>query len=428
MIRALALLLAMTAPAAAQSTFGCEGVETDQHFAAVEGAGGTFFRLEPDLRMWHAVEDQTVARLARLSETLAANGTTLVYVPLPLRSLAMPDRLPLGISDYGFDPVMAATVHDLAEDRLRAAGVIVPRIRTALRLGSAEAPAYQPTDPRLTVEGARRLSTAVAEALAPVGALATLPRAQFATVAALEVVPLPSPMRAALQRHCLTDLPQVALPGRVTQRLQGGATSTSLVGSAAAPRIAILGTEVIGDPALNLAGELAEATGFDTQIYAVDGGGAFAAISAYMTSRAFQDSRPAVIVWVNPVQHSLAATGDQPLAELTAAAGPGCTVVLPVLAGAAPGSAVADLAPIGGGGDWTLYLDADGTPATEARFDLTGTDGLTRSFYVTRHKDQLATGRFYLPLTALAGQPLARVEVHLDAAFAGPVRMAACNG
>ncbi len=430
MIRALALLaLLLPAPAPAQSLYGCSGVEGDRNFASVEGEGGAFFRLDPDLRMWFPMEDATIARLARLSERLAAGGTTLVYVPLPTRSLAMPERLPLSARDYGFDPVMAATVHDLNEARLRAAGIVVPQTRRALRLGAAGAPSFQPTDPGLTAEGADRLAAAIAAVLAPLPALATLPRAQFATAPAPEVAPQPSRMRAALQRRCLSELPVPRLTATATTRLQGAAAGGAALigGTAVSPRIAIVGTEQIGDPGLNLAGRLAQATGFETLIYTVDGGGAFGAITSYMTARAFQEARPAVIVWVNPVENSLAAFGDQPLAELAAAAGGACTIPLPVLGGAEPGTASADLAPVAGGGAWTLYLDAEGTQATEARFDFVGANGLTRSFWVRRAPGQVPTGRFYMPMAALGAEPAARVDVRLDAPFAGPVRMAACN-
>jgi alginate biosynthesis protein AlgX len=429
-IRALALMLAlMPAPALAQSAFGCTGVDVDHDFASLEGAGGAFFRLDPDLKMWHPMEDATVARLGRLSQALAAGGTTLVYVHLPVRSLAMPERLPLAAQDYGFDPVMAATVHDLDEARLRDAGVVVPQTRSALRKGAAGSPSFHLADPGLTTDGADRLAAAIAAAIAPLPALAALPRAQFATAPAADPGPPVSRMRAALQRHCLSDLPLPMVAASTTTRLQGGlASDAALLGATTvAPRIAIVGTEQIGAPALNLSGRVAQATGFETLIYTVDGGGAFGAIASYMTSRAFQETRPAVLVWVNPVENSLATHGDQPLAELTAAAGSGCTVPLQVLGGAAPGTASADLSPVAGGGAWTLLFDAEGTPATEARFDFLDASGLPRSFWVTRAPGALPSGRFYMPLAALGAKPATRVDVTLNAPFVGPVRMAACN-
>jgi alginate biosynthesis protein AlgX len=429
-IRALALLLALLpAPALAQSAFGCTGVDGDHDFASIEGADGAFFRLIPDLQMWHPLEDVTVARLGRLSQVLAEGGTTLVYVPLPIRSLAMPERLPVAARDYGFDPVMAATVHDLDEARLRAAGLVVPQVRSALRKGAAAAPSFQLTDPGLTADGADRLTAAIAAAIAPLPALAALPRAQFSTSPAADVGPLPSRMRASLQRHCLSDLPAPVIPATTTIRLQGGlAPDAALLGTgSAAPRIAIVGTEHIGAPALNLSGRIAQATGFETLIYTIEGGGAFGAITSYMTSRAFQETRPAVLVWVNPVENSLATHGDQPLAELTAAAGSGCTIPLPVLGGLDPGTASADLTPVSGGGNWTIQLDAEGTPATEARFDFVDASGLKRSFWISRPAGAVPSGRFYIPMAALGAASANRVDVTLNAPFAGPVRMAACN-
>lgn len=430
MIRALVLMLALLpAPAPAQSAFGCTGVEEDHDFASIEGAGGAFFRLKPDLKMWHPLEDVTLARLGRLSQVLAAGGTTLVYVPLPIRSLAMPERLPLAARDYGFDPVMAATVHDLDEARLRAAGIVVPPTRSALRKGAAAAPSFQLTDPGLTAEGADRLAAAIAAAIAPLPALASLPRAQFATVPAPDLPAPPSRMRAALQRHCLSELPGISVPAPTVTRLLGGlaAEATLLDADTTVPRIAIVGTEQIGMPALNLSGRVAQATGLETLIHTVEGGGAFGAITSYLTSRAFQEARPAVLVWVNPVESSLATHGDQPLAELIAAAGPGCTIPLTVLGGVDPGTASADLTPVSGGGSWTILIDAEGTQASEARFDFLDAAGQKRSFWVTRPPGAFLSGRFYMPMAALGTTPATRVDVTLNAPFAGPVRMAACN-
>ena len=88
------LTLVAASGAAAQSVYGCSDLEGRQARASVEGTSGVFYRVNPDLRMFHAFSDESIADLAKLAQALDAHGTTLVYVPMPTKSLAMPDQLP----------------------------------------------------------------------------------------------------------------------------------------------------------------------------------------------------------------------------------------------------------------------------------------------------------------------------------------------
>lgn len=430
---ALGLMAALAAaPAAAQSVHGCSDLAGQHAYASVEGAAGTFYRIDPDLMMTHPFSDDSVAGLATLSAQLAAGGTRLVYVPLPTRSLAMPGGLPPEARDLGFDATLAATLYDDIVVRLTAAGVGTVNARAALRAADPAAPSFFATDPRLTPAGARRVAEAVAGLMATLPGLDALPRAVFETRPA-GLQRLPSAMRTALQRHCLVPLPQVEAEAFVTTRAGGGTGSggTLLGGTGAQPRVALVGTEDAVDPALNLAGFLSAATGLEVQSYAVPGGGAFAAISSYLTSRAFAEGRPAVLVWVNPVSESLADHGDQPLRELIAAAGDTCRTALPAGPGATPDSALADLSALDPGTPAMLLVDTGGAPATRVTLEVRGTGTPARSRSVQRHRGQLPTGRFYIPLDglwpegAVAGTATT-AEIRLDVPFAAGPRLAAC--
>lgn len=430
------------APAAAQSVHGCTDLAGTHRWASVEGSEGTFFRIDPDLMMTHPFSDDTVAGLARLSDALAAGGTRLIYVPLPTKSLALPGRLPPEARDLGYDATLAATLYDDMIARLTAAGVSAVNARAALRGGDAAQPSFFATDPRLTPTGARRAAEAIAATMATLPDLAALPRARFETRAAGSTV-LPSPMRTALQRHCLIPLPQVAVETFATTRLDGGITATgggdntllAGTGTGAGPlaRVALVGTMDAGDPALNFAGFIATATGLDVQAYAVADGGAFAAISSYLTSRAFAEGRPAVLVWANPVSESLASHGDQPLRELIAAAGDSCRTALPAGPGAAPGMLVADLSGMDPAIPAMLMIDTGGAPATRVTVELRGGAGPARSRSVQRHKGQVPTGRFYVPLDglwpeeAVTGMGIV-ADIRLDVAAGPGSLVTACPG
>ena len=422
----------LAAPAAAQSVHGCSDLGGTGRWASVEGAGGVFYRIDPDLLMAQPFSDDTVTALAALSRALAAQGTRLIYVPLPTRSLAMPEALPPEARDLGYDATLAATLYDDMLARLAAAGVTAVNARAALRGGADAAPSFFATDPRLTAAGARRAAEAIAGTMATLPGLADLPRARFETRAA-SAQRLPSQMRVALQRHCLIPLPEVETETFVTTRLDGGGTSggNALPGTGTQARVALVGTEVSGDPAVNLAGFLSTATGLDVQSYAVTDGGAFAAISSYLTSRAFAEARPAVLVWANPVFESLADHGDQPLRELIAAAGDTCRVALPAGPGAGPGVLVADLAGLDPGLPTMLLIDTGGAPATAVTVEVRGPGTPARSRSVHRHNGQVPTGRFYVPLDGLWPEAAvpgtgATADIRLDVAFGTEPRVTAC--
>lgn len=429
----LACLGALPASAGlAQSVYGCSALETAESHPSVEGEGGVFYRVNPDLRMFTALSQESIADLARLSATLASLGTTLVYVPLPPKSLAMPDQLPQIARDFGFDPNLAGSVYQESLERLQQAGVQAVDLRRALRAPADEEPSFFRTDDRLTSSGARRAARAIGAALALTPDFIALPKGRFESQSAGPVI-LPSDMRSALQRHCMIALPQVETESFSTIRRQAGrgASDTTLFGAGAtsgagAARVALLGAEQSGEPAANLAGFLSEFSGLDVLQYAVAGGGSYGAISAYMTSRAFQEARPTYLVWVNPVGNNLAQFGDQPMRELIAAAGDTCRVPLQVLAGGQGNAVTADLSALDPTQSYTLLLEADGANAASARFDFLSASGLVRSKSVFRSPGQLRTGRFYMPMSGLWPEGAELVEIVLDAPLGATARVTAC--
>ena len=422
MKRALALLLLLAAPATAQSAYGCAGLDGRGGFGAVEGEGA-FFRLDPDLLLGHALPEGSADGLARLSEALAGQGTTLIVVPLPTKAMAMPGALPALARDLGYDPGLAATVYGEWLDRLAERGVAAVDARTALLSGEGEAPSFLATDPRLSAEGARRLAQAVAAAVAEAPGTAALQRGRFETAVAQEI-DLDSSWRARLQRRCAVTLPRATVEATVTTRLDAAPPGDPL-GGATAP-VLIAAAEEAGDPRLNLAGLVSQATDLPAAAYAVEGGGAFGAISAVMTSRPFAAARPAVLVWVLPVWEGLAERGPRPLAELVAAAGAACRLPVPLALSGGP-EATADLAGLDPARRWTLLVDAD-APARAARFDLQSATGLTRRRTVARGPAQVATGRFLLPLDGLWAAGAARAAIALDVPWGPSARVTACEG
>lgn len=417
--------------AAAQSVYGCTELDSGNSHPSLEGDRGVFYRISPDMHMFHPFAEETMLDLARLSAALAEQGTTLVYVPVPTKSLAMPDQLPQEALDYGFDVNLATSVYVENLERLQAKSVQVVDIRGALRTAPADSPAIFQTDYRLTSVGARLAAQAIADALGATPGFISQPKSRYQTASSGMVV-LPSTMRSALQSHCLISLPEVQTEAFATTRTMaaaGASSGNALLGStgqSVGGRIALVGTEHTGEPAANLAGFLSEFTGLEVLQYSVTGGGSYAAISSYLTSQEFQQNRPAYLVWMNPIESSLAEFGDQPMAELTAASGSSCRVALPLSPSAQENAVTVDLTTLDPNQKYTLFLDADGAAATTARFDFVNELGIVRTKIIERNPEQVKTGRFYMPLTGLWPQGVQSVDITLDVPIGANAHATAC--
>lgn len=411
-LRGAALLTcaAMASGAArAETAYGCRDLLTSDLLPAVEGREGVFFRVQPDLETYHWIGDESVALLARLSERLAAGGTRLIYVPVPSKALAMPDHLPPRATDLGHDPEIAATVYAGMLHRLQAAGITAIDARTALRrtASAGRAPVFA-TDPRLTPAGTEALARAIAEEIRALPFAATAEPTSF-RVRGGEEIELASSMRTRLQVQCLSDLPPVRLPRQeVTRGAHAMSVSQPLTGDAAPP-IAVLGTEIAVDPALGLAGHISAYSRFEALSYMVPGedrrADAFGAISAYMSSPAFEAAPPRVLVWAVPVWLDLGRHGGRPLRELIALASNNCDLPLTVEPTAEGLTAAFDVPAA------ALRFDADDPAVHSAEFRFTSARGETRRRIIERHPDQHGTGRFAMPLDGLWPDGAVSVEI-----------------
>lgn len=405
------------APAAAQSAFGCSALESHSVLPSVEGKDGTFFRILPDLQSHQAMGDRSVAHIAKLSEALAARGITLVFLPVPGRAQVMAHQLPELAADLGYSPDIASTVHLEAVARLKAAGISVADPSAAMRKAAlAGTQVFFPSDPRVTPQGAALMAQAVAEVLAE-GPAQQLARTEFTTTSGADVT-LSSTMRSSIQLACQEAVPDLRVPQLRT---------TGTRSDAAPAVVAVLGSDNTATPQLNLSGALSVESGLQAGVYGVAGGGAFAAISSYLTSADFQQAPPDVIVWEVPMSQSLALYGDQPMAELVAAAGGvSCSVDLALTQGNAGNEMIADLSGLDPDQDHILALDTGGAAAAQAQFHVTGADGYVRSRSIYRHPDQTLTGRFFLSLAGLEATGLSSVRITLPLAFGQTPHLRAC--
>ncbi len=428
--RAAAVVLAMSAGAGsamAESAFGCQELFRSDFMPSLEGTEGYFFRVEPDLQMDHRLEPEVVGQLAELSRVLEARGTTLIYVPIPSKALIVPQRLPPGARDLGYDLVTAATIYELTLRDLREAGVQTVNARAALlATPGAASPVFQ-VDPRLTAAGAEALAAAVATAVTEVERYPRVTKTLYRTQRdGTETIP--SAMRMKLQDFCSSPLPTVTTERFRTFRSGTALSASASIGISAnedSARLMVVGSEISGLPASNLAGFLAEALQLDTGSVVVPGEDGLAAITTYLSSAAFEQSPPDFIVWTHPIWSSLAARGDQPMRALLAAAGTSCRAPLHLDVGR-DGVGHADLSRIALDPRLTLRLDA-GADARIVRFDFEGPEGLLRSRSIHLHPEQTSISRFFMPLSALWDQGATRVSIALDTSFGARPELMLCD-
>ncbi len=403
--------------AQAQSAFGCRNLETHAALPAVEGADGTFFSILPEMQSHHALTEETIARIVALSNALEARGTTLLLLPVPTRAQVLAHLLPPMARHVGYDADISTTVHQEMIRRMKRAGLNVADVRQPLRQAAlAGEQVFFQTDMRPTPAGARVMGQVIAQVLAELPGTRNLPRGTFSSEDVGEVT-LSSAMRAQLQLGCQDALPQV----RAGMQRTVGSISVNNVSI-----LGLIGTEVSATTELNLAGYISEYSGLRSGSYGVPGGGAYAAMSSFLTAREFETQAPTVLVWEFPVSAPFGLQGDQPLRELTAAAAGRCTQTLPLLTGDNSSRLTAALTGLPNDRPVTLALDTDGVAVSQALFHFTGADGKTRTRGIWRHPGQVLTGRFFLPLSGLQASGLDRVEIELPAAFGPQPRLRAC--
>ena len=411
-----------------QSLYGCEDLPNFDALPAIEGTSGVFYRIIPDMQNFHPFSEETAELLAEFSEALAEKGTTLIFAPVPTKSLAMPGYLNSVARDFGFDLELASTNYDLALRELEDVGVTYVNVRAGLRAaGPSELVMYR-ADYRLTALGARLFANAVNEVIQNAES-GTARGSQGFTISQTGTRELDSPMRNQLQQRCRDKLP-TEMGGvyevRQTQNSVASIGGSLLVDEAAPGRIALVGTEYSAEPTSNLSGFLAEITGMEVLQYAVPGGGAYSAISAYITSAAFRRSPPTYLIWEVPVYYNLAQFSDQPIRELISAVSEDCRVAIQMHETNSPSRMSASLSAFPISEFESIHLDVPDSGVQWVNFHFSDTENnhITRSIY--RNPDQIATGQFFLTLRGLPNTGGWNLEIEFDRPVTGTARLSGC--
>lgn len=413
----LVIILASGFGATAQaqpSAYGCSALDTASALPSIEGLDGVFYRVLADLRMRHPMEEAVMKQMADLSEALASNGTTLIYVAVPTKSQAMPQFLPQLADDYTFDSDTATLVYSDIIRRLNDHGVLAPDILTALATAPSDTLPFFKADFHWTSNGARLAAKAIGDVMKAQPFYADLPVSQYQTT---ELAPTAafSTMRRTLQALCIDELPRVEAVVYQTEVSAGADAGVSdiFAGGEDAVQAVLVGTSFSDSSLGNFGGFLSEFSGIDVVNYAVTGGNQFGAMTSYLTSRDFADNPPRFLIWENPIYSNLAQFGPEPIGELVAAAGKTCTEQLTVTP-SDRNSLTADLTGVKIGKNDVILADLGTSGPRKALFTLTTVSGVTRTASIQRTDRMLASGRFFKPMASFWHSDLKTLTVSFD--------------
>ncbi|XUY27091.1 alginate O-acetyltransferase AlgX-related protein [Agrobacterium sp. rho-8.1] len=397
------------------SDFGCTGLEEDPLVASVEGKDGYFFRVLADIRMQHQLGEHTAKQLAELARALEANGTTLIYVPIPTKSLTMPQYLPDRTYELGFNYDIAKVAYDETLGKLRRNGVVTVDVLKALQNNDRKHPPFLQADFHWTAWGAQAAASEVAATIRALPGADGLMNATFETKPAgrQQII---STMRRFLQASCVSSLPAAEMDAfETTEVIASGSAQLDIFGNTdEGEQVALVGTSFSDLAPANFAGFLSQELGTSVNNYAVSGGNQFGSITAYITSLNFAEKRPRFLIWENPIYNNLGKFGDAPLRELAAAAVKVCDGgVSPEFSTSTENVLDVALRPESLEGQSVILAYAGNENSRSAMLRVGLEDGDVIETQISRPARAASSGRYYFPFDARS-KSVKNVQITFD--------------
>ena len=396
-----------------QSAYGCRNLEQMRSLQALEGKDGFFFRIIAELRMEHPFTDGTMKRLAQFSQVLAEQGTTLIYVPIPSKSIVLNDKLPERAALFGYNDKIAREYYNDIFARFQKHGVTAVDISGALQSADKDFPPFFKTDFHWTAAGARLAAEEIAKAIQSQPEYADLGKIETKTVEKGVQVAF-SGMRLLLQENCIDSLPQVVTPTYETTALENPEAALDILGEETASSVVLIGTSFSDMPVSNFGGFVQEYSKLPVLNYSLTGGNQFGSMISYVTSQEFQEKRPRYLIWENPIYNNLSEYGEAPWAELLAMAYNKCEP-LERSAVSPDGLTISSkIDPSQWRAGAAILADAGLEGPRSVKLKLENANGRTRFANIQRNDRMRATGRFVFPLSPYGNQPINQISATFD--------------
>ena len=423
----LATVVASTSAQALESSYGCRNLDQNRTIPALEGRGGNFYRIQPDLRMYFPMNDTLIADLARLSEALAARGTTLIYLPVPPKGMTMAGVLPDEARLYGFDPEVARRIYGDTLVKLRAAGIVTVDLLEPLTNSDPDVQQFFKADFHWTMAGANLAAQAVAAAIKQDSGYAGMATSKFETTPT-GPQHFVSAMRQMLQKSCVAALPEAMTDTYKTVEVVDPNAAVDIFGNAGADTISLVGTSFSEVPQFNFAGFISQYTGLNVRNLAISGGNQFASISSYLTSKSFDEDQPKYLIWENPIYNNLAQFGEGPLDELISAVVGGCNPVGgSALKAVADNEVSIDLKDKSLSGVPMLLAEAGSNETRELDLTFSDAQGRVRTQNLVRPPRFRTSGRFFIPIDTYSADGFSHLSIKFDRPGASSAVISACK-
>lgn len=263
---------------------------------------------DEEFRLGNEAEAEATRNLhaiVAVHDSLAERGVRLLVAVVPAKARVYPEHLgarrPPPLHDGAYARLQAL---------LKAAAIPSAELYAPLRRGRVDAEAYLRTDTHWTPYGARIAASAIRDAAIPLGLR------PVATTKFRGVLDGRAPYRGDLLNFLPLD-PYFAWllpPPDALERTHTEAplAAGDLLGDAAPPRIALVGTSYSANPLWDFAGALEQALHEPVANYAKDGTGPFAPMFAYLGSEDFRRAPPQLVIWEFPERYL---PTRQPLAD-----------------------------------------------------------------------------------------------------------------
>ncbi|NTF09430.1 alginate biosynthesis protein [Agrobacterium rubi] len=410
------------------SGFGCTGLEEDPLVASVEGKDGYFFRVLADIRMQHQLGEHTAKQLAEVARALEANGTTLIYVPIPTKSLTMPQYLPDRTAELGFNYEIAKVAYDETLAKLRRNGVVTVDVLKALQSNDRKHPPFLQADFHWTAWGAQAAASEVAATIKALPGADGLQNATFETKSAgrQQII---STMRRFLQASCVSSLPAAEMEAfETTEVITSGGAQLDIFGNTdEGEQVALVGTSFSDLAPANFAGFLSQQLGTSVNNYAVSGGNQFGSITAYITSLNFAEKRPRFLIWENPIYNNLGKFGDAPLRELASAAVKVCdSGASPEFSASTENVLDLELRPESLEGPSVILAYAGNENSRSAMLRVGLEDGDVIETQISRPDRAASSGRYYFPFDARS-KSVKNVQITFDTLSPESANVSICH-
>lgn len=270
--------------------------------ALVQGKGDWLFRTRYDLRTDFGTTPAGYRQFKRLRDALKAKGVELVIVYQPTRGLVNREKL-TDEEKVGFDFDLARQNYLKAIEGFREAGIWTPDLSPLFDEQGVDTDYYFKADHHWTPNGADRTAKLVAETLKQIPGFDDIPKKDFQS-RVVGLLPKAGTLHKTAAQFCGTTY-ATQYVDRYETEADGAASADALFGDDSNPRIALVGTSNSG-PAYNFAGFLQQHSGAEVLNMAVSGGGFDSALLQYMSSQAFHDNPPKVLIWEFATHYDLA--------------------------------------------------------------------------------------------------------------------------